>query len=480
MSKPKRLHPIASVLSAGKGLKKLLFPLIALIISGGSEGKISLLITLAISLVAVIISLIIGVISWLRYTYRFEEDELRIEYGVFVRQKRYIPFERIQSINLTEGLLQQMFGLVKVQIETAGGGEEAEAVLSAVSKDDAKLIQQYVTVAKTGENHELKDEPEGQIVFSISVPELMILSLTSGGVGVVISAAIAFLSQLDDFIPYKKIFGDLEKWAVHNIIALAFLVFIGFFLAWVISLAVTMLKYANFNVIKTEKDLIISQGLLEKKQITIPLKRIQAIRISENIIRQMLGYATVSIVSAGGSTANEEESKVILLPIVRVKEIASLLKEPLPDYQLEPALSSAPKRARRRYILRIWYIVLPIVAAAIFFFQTWGFFSLIILVVGTWWAILKYNDAGWSLEQQQLCLRSRTINRTTVFMPRKRIQSLKLRESYFQQRQGLGTLEAFVKSGAGDSWIAVVDLERSDIQKVYQWYSRERQRELSS
>lgn len=479
MSKPKRLHPIASVVTTGKRIRNLLIPMLAINFSGGREGIFSLLITLAISLVVIIITLLTGILSWLRFTYRFEEDELRIEYGIFVRQKRYIPFERIQSINLTEGLLQRIFGLVKVQVETAGSGDEAEAVLSAITKEEAGLIQEYVTAAKNDGSREVEDVRAGNKVFTISTSELLILSLTSGGVGVVISAVVALFSQLDDIIPYKKIFGDFEKWAVHNIITLAVIVFFGLFLAWVISLIITMMKYANFTVVKTEKDFIISQGLLERRQITIPLRRIQAIRIHENIVRQLLGYGTVYIVSAGGSAENEEGAKVMLLPVVKVKHIVPLLKEVLPEYQMEPPLFSAPKRSMRRYILRAWYLTVPIVLAAIIFLKTWGLLSLIIFAIATIWAILKYKDAGWSLGPKQLTLRFRRINRTTVFMQKNRVQSLKMRESFFQRRQSLGTLEAFVKSGAGDAWATVVDLERSDIQQVYEWYSREKQREIS-
>lgn len=480
MSDPKRLHPVASIVTTGKRIRNLIIPMIAIAFSVSRDGKISLLVVLSISFVAILITLLTGILSWLRYTYRFEEEELRIEYGIFVRQKRYIPFERIQSINQTEGLLQRLFGLVKVQIETAGGGEEAEAVLSAITKEEARLIQEYVTAAKHNGEREIKDVQEGQKVFTISTPELLVLSLTTGGVGVVISAIFALFSQLDDFISFKRIFGGLEKWAVHNIITIAIIAFIGFFLAWIISLILTMLKYANFTVIKTEKDFIISQGLLEKKQMTIPAKRIQAIRISENIVRQLLGYSTVCIVSAGGSSENEEGSKVMLLPIVKQKQIASLLKASLPDYQLEPSFISVPKRALWRYILRTWYIVVPIVVAAIIFLKTWGLLSLILLAVVTLWAILKYKDAGWNLERQQLSLRYRTINRTMVLMPKSRVQSLKMRESYFQQKRGLGTLEAIVKSGSGDSWATVVDMNIEDVQMVYKWYSREKQKRENS
>lgn len=474
MSEPKRLHPIASVINTVKRLRNMLIPFAAILFSGGREGRESLMISLIVAFVVILITFISGLLSWLRYTYKLENDEIRIEYGIFTRKKRYIPFERIQSIDLTEGILQQLFGLVKVQIETAGssGDEEAEAVLSAITKAEAKLIQEYVAAAKTG-GSETASQQVAKLIFKITTPELLLLSLTSGGIGVVISALFALLSQFDDFIPFKKIFGGYEDWAVHNLFLIASLVFAGFFLAWLIALVMTMLKYAHFTVVQTEKDLVISQGLVEKKQITIPLNRIQAIRISENPIRQLLGYGTVYVESAGGSIENKDGANVILLPIMKVKELSALIGPYLPEYHFTASFTPVPKRALRRYIVRSWFIPVPIAAAAIFFFKIWGLFSLLLIGIFTFWAILKYKTAGWSLDGQQLTLRFQTTNRTTVFMKKDKIQSLEIRESYFQRNKELGTIEAYVKSGLGGAGGTVVDMEKSEVEKIFGWYSKE-------
>ena len=87
--------------------------------------------------------LVSGIIKWKRFRYWFEEEELRIEYGLFVKKKRYIPFERIQSLNYTEGIFHRPFGLVKVKVETAGGGatKEADAELTAITKEAAEQIK---------------------------------------------------------------------------------------------------------------------------------------------------------------------------------------------------------------------------------------------------------------------------------------------------------------------------------------------------
>lgn len=43
-------------------------------------------------------------------------------------------------IDITEGLIQRMFGLVKVEIKTAGGGTE-KATISAITRSDAVQLR---------------------------------------------------------------------------------------------------------------------------------------------------------------------------------------------------------------------------------------------------------------------------------------------------------------------------------------------------
>jgi putative membrane protein len=475
MSEPKRLHPIVIVLNIGKSIKELIFTFIAFLFIGnkGNAGKFFLLIG---SLVAVIFIVTISIVSWLRYTYRLEQGELRVEYGLFIRKKRYIPLERIQSLDLSKGILQRPFGLVKMKVETAGGGgaDEADAVLSAITKQEAERIQEYVAAAKNTGRNTSESEPmvDNQNVYKITPSQLILLSLTSGRVGVVISAVLAFFSQVDELIPYEKVFRGFGKWAVGNIMLIAIFVVFGLILAWIIALVGTMFKYADFTVVKTEHDLIITQGLLERRQITIPLKRIQAIRINENIVRQLLGYGSVIVESAGGSANNQEGSNVMLLPLVKISEISAILSPHLKDYQLGTRFTPVPKRARMRYLFRSWFWVVPVIVLSFIFLKIWGLVSLVLFGLVTWWALLKFQDAGWNLNQQQLSLRYRTIIRTTVFIKKNKIQSVNMKESYFQRKKDLASVEAFVKLGFGGFGGQVMDLEKTDVKKIYSWYSK--------
>lgn len=482
MSKAKRLHPIASVIHTGKRVKRLVIPILAILFSGGRDSAGSLLFAMLASAVIVIFTFISGLISWYRYTYKMEADELRIEYGIFVKKKRFIPYERIQSMDVTEGILQRLFGLVKVQIETAGGQQDegADAILSAITKEEARIIQEFVARAKGNRQVEGLDEQVHSPVYRISPQQLILLSVTSGGVGVVISAVFALLSQLDEFFPFKKWFGGFETWNEQNLIVIAFIVFFGFLISWMIALVGTMLKYANFTVVKMENDLVISQGLVERRQVTIPLRRIQAVKISENAIRQLLGYATVHVESAGGSIVNQEGAKVTLIPMIKRKQLTLVLESALPDYCMASSFIPVPKRAIKRYIFRSWSWSFPIVIVAVIFLKLWGLLTLLLLLAVTIWAILKYRAAGWQLKGNQLSLRYRTTQRITVLIKKNKLQSLNVQESLFQRKQRLGTIEVFVESGAGNAGGAVRDMDQKDIQQVYDWFKREKKNRDSS
>ncbi|PLR81113.1 PH domain-containing protein [Bacillus sp. V33-4] len=474
MSEAKRLHPISTLYNFARHVKELFFPFIIFVFWGGNGTGADWVFWL-ISIGTVLFILVGGVLSWLRFTYRVEDGELRIEYGIVIRKKRYIPFERIQSLDYSEGIFHRPFGLVKVKVETAGGLglNEAEAVLTAITKAEADAIQQILTSAKN--NHripvEILNETEEELIYKISAPELLLLASTSGGVGVVISAVIAFFFQFDELIPYRRLFTGFERLIGSGIVFVSTLVFIGFFIAWVIALIGTMLKYADFTVKRINNDLVISRGLLEKRQTTIPLKRIQAMRISENLIRQPLGYAAVSLESAGGSFEKGDQSQVLLLPMIRKNKIGDLLQNVLNDYQLETCFVPAPLRAKVRYVTRGLLIAFPFAVVPAVFFRPWGYLSLLLFIAAAIWSLLMYKDAGWNLDNQQLALRYRGIVKNTVYMRKIKIQSLSNQESYFQKNKDLATVEAFVMSGIGAGGGKVIDIERNDAIQIYKWYS---------
>ncbi len=488
MSEPRRMHPAAVILNFIKGLvetvKNFIIPFGVVIFLNQSQTV--KMIAIAAAVLFFIALVVTSIIKWSKFTYRIEEDELRIEEGLINKKKRYIPIERIQTINTSAGLIQQMFKLVKLQVETASGGTEAEVSLVAITQAEAERIQQAlferkkaaedtgtdvpVPLEETAEEAEEAEEPV--MMYKMTGQELLTAASTSSGIGVIISGVFAFFTQVDDFFDLDWLY---DRFAFLNsvgaaVIALA--AFVALFIAWLLSIVGMLLKYANFTVVRKEKEIVISRGLIEKQQITIPLQRIQAIKIKESLIRQPFGLAAVTIVSAGGNVLEEDKS-AILFPIISKKIINQRLGEFIPDYAPEDDLNRLPKRALRRYILRASWPVLAVVPLSILF-PPWGYLSAVLIPF--YWIIgyFSYRDAGWKISGSKIIMSSRFIGRTTAVIQRRRMQVFEVSRSYFQRRKQLVSIHTSTKSSVLMEKFSVADVEEKDSDDIIAWYSYEK------
>lgn len=125
-------------------------------------------------------------------------------------------------------------------------------------------------------------------LFRMSRKDLFILASTSGGVGVFFSGLAVFVSQFSELIPYETIYNEIIMFIRFGALLIALLVFFTPLVAWIVSVAITFINYYEFTIWVEDQEIIITRGLLEKKKITIPLSRIQAVRIVENPLRQTL------------------------------------------------------------------------------------------------------------------------------------------------------------------------------------------------
>lgn len=487
MSNTKRykLHWVTALMSVLKTLKEMIVPIIILVFANGfnDTGKWYLdYLTFIIFGVLLIVFFATGIIKWKRFEYWFEDDELRIESGLFVKKKRYIPFDRIQSLDYTEGILHRPFNLVKVNVETAGGSAslKAEAELTAITKEAANRIEEEMAEAKrrklsvVGDDDEMVEmleeiaEPEAKVAFAMSGKDLLVLATTSGGVGLILSGVILFISQFADLLPIDWMYEEVSGFIKLGLVIVGVAVLLGLLVVWGISVAMTFLAYYNFTVSVDDEDIVITRGLIEKKRATVPLNRVQSVRIVENPIRQLFGYVNVVIDNAGGGLG--EGAKINLFPLVKKKVVNSSLKEIFPDLCLDEPTKTLPGRSKRFYYRIDFIWMIPAVGATIYFFFPYGLLSLFIIPVVILWGLWQHRSAAYEIYGNQLTMRFRGISLQTAYVVKKRIQSMEIKQNYFHRRRGVATVSAAVKSGMGAFSAQVSHMEESEADRLLGWY----------
>ncbi|WP_232336764.1 PH domain-containing protein [Planococcus lenghuensis] len=446
-------------------------------------GDTESLITYGIGVLVLIFLLVAGIVKWKRFVYWFEEGELRIEYGLFVKKKRYIPFERIQSLDYTEGLFHRPLGLVRVKVETAGGGqiEGAEAELTAISRRDAERIEEEMERVKAyghlsaDEAKQANDPAIGQSeevrqIYRISGQELLVLAATSGGIGVILSGIAIFLSQFSEVIPYESIYSEIMIFLRFGILIVALALFVGLLLIWFVSLILTVMSNYRFTVMANEENIIITRGLLEKKRVTIPFKRIQAIHVTQNPLREILGYTAVTVESAGGTVSEMGNDKIRLLPLVKKHDMLQVLETLFPEMEWAPELMKAPVRSVHFFYRFDFIWLLPAAGVLSYFFFPYGLLALLALPVSVALGIWQHRTAGWMTSDKQLTLQFRAFGKHTFYMLKKRVQAIEIKQSWFQRRKNVASVQATVKSGAFGAAARAEHLEQQDAHVILQWF----------
>jgi putative membrane protein len=237
---------------------------------------------------------------------------------------------------------------------------------------------------------------------------------------------------------------------------------VGLLLAWFLAIAGTVLAYTGFTLSREGDFLYIKRGLLERREATIPLARIQAIRVSEGVLRQPFGLAAVRVESAG--YGEDAGVSTMLFPLLPRNEVDEFLTSAVPEFAVNPALQPLPRRALRRYVFRavFGYLILALAAALVSFLvfgSAVGLLAFFLVPSAALYGWLSYRDAGWTFEEDRLVVRYRSLGRKTAVAPRRRLQSREVIRSPFQRRVRLATFLAEVASGSGGSALRVKDLD---------------------
>lgn len=468
MFEAERQHPVAAITKVLEIIKSNFISLVILLFvtSGGSESMVSLFGILSV----VLILLIGGILSWLRFTYSIVDGELRIEQGVFVRKNIYLSKERIQVIDIKAGVVQRMFGLVEVEVKTAGSSSK-EAKISAITREKAERLK---TELRSGaaKDIEVEEEQKKSDTYRISAKDLVITACTSGSFGIALSIVGTVFSQVDQVLSEEQLINYLEAIIPVSVSTnmVVYVVIVVIVISWLLSFFGTFIKYFGFTLTVRDNELIIRQGLFEQRQLTVPFNRIQAIQVKEGLMRQPFGYASLILESAG--YGDQQGNSTTLYPLIPKKGVGEFLQKLVPEYADSRLDVSPPSKAIRRYLSRMVLLSLLVIIPA-WWFLPYGEFAFFLLIPALLLGFIQYRDAkiGVGGNEQTLTIRSRSLSKTTAIIQKRRIQRTSLNQNPFQKRLGLLSYLVTVASGSHGRTFTIRELDKTAAVVFFDWVS---------
>ena len=412
--------------------------------------------------------ILFAVLQYWFYHYWLKDDKIEIKEGVLFKKNRKIPYTRIQNVNVSQNPLERFFKVATLQLESASGGKP-EAVMRVV---DLTVVEEIKLLVKNSNNDEAQvtgntiedtkqtvEDSDKEKLLELSFIEVVKYGVISQK-GMFFGAIVfGFLAQNQAFIAGLLKYLDLfyaipdftqitlaEGFIYVSVVGLLLFVFLQ-----LMSILWALLKFYQFDIAKQDDRLQAHMGLLSKISATIPLKKIQLYRISENPLHKYFKAKTITIETAGG--VNTDKSGIVmrwLAPYINVANVKDFIHEIEPkiklasvDWQLIPY--RAWKRVLKRSLITLAFIsaiIIGIASLPQIEIKLFAWIAMILMVPVTYLYAKNYvKKTAYFINDDIICFKSGVWFGKQSFVKINKIQSVEVLESPFDRRNKMATLE---------------------------------------
>jgi len=503
-----RTHPATVAVHTLQMLWKMGFWLVGMVLFGtfGGDGAIPVLILAGIIGLTVVIIVCVTWIAWWRFGYGIVGADLLIVEGLFVRKRRTIPIARVHGVNVKADLFMRALGLVEVVVQTAGGGaNEPEAKIGAIPLARAEELRHALLFEAPGEaaaEVPVELDPVGRLgdfrgafggtevrgqdeQFEHKVPfgRLVLGEATSKRIPLIIAVIVSVGGQSLDVLDERIVDQTFSRAAQLAFPALVlFVVVLGVLLVAAVA-AIGVARNFGFTTRRGETRIEIEAGLFERRQVSVPVGRIQAVRIEASWLRHLLGLVAIEVDTAGiepgGKQSGQMATSKAMVPVARAADVAGLMHGLLPEAEVFPETQGMAKRALRFYIL-VPTVLMTMLAFAAAWPASWFLYrpalpwatGVVVLVALITMGVrtLQWRAAGIGTDDVAVAIRSGVLGVKRVRLTRSRIQSLDIQQNPFQRRAKLATLRTISVSGSSSASYGVSHLDEAEALRIMRWY----------
>ncbi|MFE4812044.1 PH domain-containing protein [Peribacillus simplex] len=471
----KRLNPFKIPFEFWKLLKGNAFFIIMLyVLNFGSEKTYMKVLQIGF-LVYLIWKVISIILKWYTYKYQIKEGTIYITSGLISKSYRTVPLHKVQNVQQRTTLFHKIFSLTSLTFETGMTGDQGTVPFEVISRREAERIEgeyaskQEIPVIEVDIPEEQIAEPthEKTIHFTPTKQDVLKASFTSLSFLALIPILATLYNTLDDFTNLENAEGFLAKlldtwWIIAIVLAGLICVAVAF------GIVSTFVKYGKYEISSDHECIYIKKGVLDESAFSIQKEKVQAVEITQSIIKRLLGLAEVKLVSAG-NTGDEELETNTLYPFLSIERAYGMVEEILPAYKVERSMKPLSKQAFKIRMLRPSFFWILTTLAIYYFKPSLWYISLILLVLIYSLRIMDYKNSRYLLNDEFIQFKSGSLETSLFITKRSKVIQIGVERSKLQKLFGLATIETINRSKpVHHTKLQDVSVEYAD--EFYTWY----------
>lgn len=425
-----------------------------------------------VGFVIAVLFFIISYLQYRRFYFYVEDDKFVMEKGLLSRDRITIPFDRIQTVNLNQNLIQQVLGVMAVKVDTAGSSEK-ELEISALPKLYARELQEYLIERKEAVKQEKGVSEESSVgeaeaaeevsdisatakkpLVQLGIKDLMRVGLTENHLrtGLLVFVVVnGYIWQYEEYLlkPFEPFLEEQANTIMASWLILLPLAIVAFLLISVLmSMIQTTLRYFNLEFFVDHKGVQMVSGLLKRAEYQIPTNKIQYLKWKSNPLRKLIGLKTLAIKQATPEEINDRKG-VVRVPGCRTEQLDVVLDTFYPQINEGSYTHYRPNKLLRLQ-LTVYMAIIPslLITALGWFGWIFSLGALLYLPIALFFIRKYFYSVFMMVSSEMLMLKRGWVYPVRVAMPLYKLQNVKLTQSIFQKQRNLASLTFYTAAGA--------------------------------
>ena len=295
--------------------------------------------------VAVLLAALGGFVSWYFTRFVIDDEELRIESGAVFKSSKKVPFERLQSVDIVQPFAARLFGLAELRMEVGSG--DSVIKLHYLTRAEADRLRDYLLTRAHGQRARIGDDrgPAAGAFTDLSAADQRLVVVTPDRL---IGSFLLSSEWLMGVVGLVVLFAVTT---ILDVVAFALAALIPMAIGLVTMIGTRVIGMFNFTLAESPRGLRAARGLTSLTSQSIPIDRIQGIRIAQPILWRRFGWYRMDVnilgYSGGEGEDNSSSATSVLLPVADAQQVGLTLSRVLAGVDLDAVeLHPSPPAAR--------------------------------------------------------------------------------------------------------------------------------------
>ena len=414
-------------------------------------------------------SIVWSFFKWYFHQYEITADTLILREGVFVKEQRSVPFDRIHNQKSNTTFVHRWFGLTSLTLETGTSGENASFRFPVITEEEKRRILSHLEGNYTEENNQL-EEPSGRTIhFRSTKKDLIKASFTSLSFFAIFPIVSAIYFNLADYFEIEKTAKTALDYLFIHWWMLLVLLIPTLALSCVIGFIKTYIKYGNYVISDDKERIYIEKGAGNFISFSIPKHRVQAVVVKQSLLKRMLGLVSIKLISAGSFEEEKNQETSSLYPFMPKQEAYRILQTMLPHYQIVEQMERFPIRVLWLKLLHPYYLTIAAIIVLLIFKKEWLWLAALVFALSIAERICDYWFTGYIRYGHTIQIRNGGFTNKTFVTHLERIQQITVQHSWLERKFGVATI-LFSNKAKPLHVSKLYGVSKEEAVSFYNWY----------